>query len=856
MNSPAEPTKAATADSRLQHAICVIALFLATLGAYSNSFTGPFHFDDVSITINDPYIHSLASVTRLVQDTNRPVASLSLAANYTLSGFDTTSYHVVNFLIHIVAGLSMYGVVRRTLILPSMIGRWGKTNRWLPCAVALIWLVHPLHTESVTYITQRRESMMGMFFLLCLYCVIRGSQSRRPRIWYSAAVAACAAGMGCKEVMITAPPVILLYDRIFLSGSWAELLKRRAWLYAMFSLLALGLVFLVIAVAARSEEVTAGFSYAGCTPWEYLRTQPGVILHYLRLAFWPHPLCLDYWWPIAQSTREIVFPSIAIVSLLLASLAALWYRPPFGFLGITFFVILAPTSSIMPIADRAFEYRMYLPLAPLATIIVVGGYIAGSKLVSDRGPLSRVFRVLGAVVFLATAAGLGVLTYMRNGDYQSAICIWRDTVEKAPHNPRAFCALGGALKDRGKVDEAIANYEEALRLDPKYVDTYYLLGETLYDQGRVDEAMKYYHDALRVNPQRGVAHLNLANVLRDQGKTEEAMEHYHKAIAIQPKCYAAHNNLGNIFKEQGKMLDALVQYQRAMRIKPYDAALHNNIGNALVQQGRIGQAIVYFEKAVGFDPRSAPAHDSLAHALAETGKIDKAIMHCRKALAIREKEMGKEDPEYAESLNNLALLHQAARDYARAESLCREATRILRDALGAENPRYVTALHNQARLYRTMGEYNRAESVLREIVANAPDDVQAYYLLGVTLYARGKEHEAVRQWREALRLQPDQVSVLGHMAWVLATNPDASIRNGAEAVELAERAMQLPDGETARVLDALAAAYAEVGRFSEAVETAEQALEMLPATNRAFAAAIRKRLELYRKESVFRDSRD
>ena len=165
-------------------------------------------------------------------------------------------YHVVNLAIHILGALVLYGVVRRTLLCASLRQRYGDEARWLALAVALIWVVHPLQTESVTYLIQRTESLMGLFFLLTLYCVIRGSTSSGRRGWYAAAVVCCALGMGSKEVMVVAPLTVLLYDRAFLSGSFREALRARAALYA--GLFGCWLV-LVGLVASTSHSLTAGF---------------------------------------------------------------------------------------------------------------------------------------------------------------------------------------------------------------------------------------------------------------------------------------------------------------------------------------------------------------------------------------------------------------------------------------------------------------------------------------------------------------------------------------------------------------------------------------------------------------------
>jgi hypothetical protein len=213
-----------------------VAIIVAVAAAYSNSFSGPFIFDDLSSIQDNEAIRSLRSAEVLIPPGKANVArrlltNLSFAVNYAIGKLDVRSYHVVNLLIHLLAALALFGIVRRTLLLPALRDRFGRASTGLATAVALIWALHPLQTESVTYIVQRAESLMGLCYLLTLYAVIRGATSERPRPWYAAAVVVCALGMGAKEVMATAPIVVLLYDHAFLSGSFRETFHRRGALY-------------------------------------------------------------------------------------------------------------------------------------------------------------------------------------------------------------------------------------------------------------------------------------------------------------------------------------------------------------------------------------------------------------------------------------------------------------------------------------------------------------------------------------------------------------------------------------------------------------------------------------------------
>ncbi len=354
-------------------------LLLAAVVVYSDSFHGPFIFDDRpaidQVSAKEPWA---ASVWHTLIGP-RPVIRATLALNYFIGGYDETGYHVGNLCIHILAALALFGVIRRTLTLPSLGGRFGeKAAASLAFAAALLWVVHPLQTQAVTYIIQRMESLMGLFYLLTLYCFIRSASSPNPRAWHAAAVAACALGMGCKEVMVSAPLIVLLYDRCFVAGSFREALRRR-WRFYL-ALAATWLILLRSVIeGVGPHAISAGFQLKEVTPFQYARSEPGVILHYLALAFWPARLCLDYAWPVANGIAQIAPGAIVIGALLAATIWALVRKPKWGFIGAWFFLILAPTSSIMPIKDLAFEHRMYLPLAAVVLAVILAAYLGWER---------------------------------------------------------------------------------------------------------------------------------------------------------------------------------------------------------------------------------------------------------------------------------------------------------------------------------------------------------------------------------------------------------------------------------------------------------------------------------------------
>jgi len=614
----------------------IVPFFLvgASLYAYHNSFNGVFVLDDFPSIVNNPRIRRLWPPWDLiVQAQVRPLWQLSLAANYAISKFNVWGYHAFNLAVHILAGLVLFGIVRRTLESEPLRARYGRPAYWLATAVAVIWMVHPLQTGSVTYVCQRAESLMGLFLLLTLYCGIRGYESPHRQKWHVAAITASALGMATKEVMVVAPILVLLYDRVFLFKSFKEAVRQRRLLYVG---LAVTWAVLGVELARLSlgPSVENGGDIERVTPWEYLRTQPGVIVHYLRLSLWPHPLVLDYQWPAARTTVSVVPWAAVVLALLAGMVLAFRRRPWLSFLGVWFFLILGPTSSILPIADLAFEHRMYLPLAAVVTLVVIAGYEVLGSLSSRLAAPDSVRSWLAGGLVVTAVILLGFVTVQRNDDYRSAFVIWNDTVAKRPNNPRAHNNLGNVLLSEGKLGDAIARYSEALRLSPGYPLAHYNVGNALVGQGKLEDAIAHYSEALRLSPNFVAAHNNLGLALAAQGKLEDAIAHYSEALRLSPNFAEAHNNLGFALAGQGKLEDAIAHYSEALRLSPQLVEAHYNLGNALANQGKLEEAIAHFSAALRTDPNYARAHRNLAIALVRQGRLKEGIAHFSEALRI------------------------------------------------------------------------------------------------------------------------------------------------------------------------------------------------------------------------------
>jgi tetratricopeptide (TPR) repeat protein len=550
-------------------------IVFAALMTYHNSFSTPFLFDDRESIAGNMTIRHLWPVWPVLsppQNTTvsgRPLINLSLAINYACSGMAVGSYHVVNLAVHIFAGLTLFGIVRRTMLQPALRERYGAAALPLALAIALLWLVHPLQTESVTYVVQRAESLMGLFYLLTLYCFIRATDPGGSGLWYGLAVAACLLGMTSKEVMVSSPLIVLLYDRTFVAGSFRAAWRRR-WRFYL-CLMATWFLLADLVMGTGGRNGTAGFDTT-VSWWLYALTQFRAIVHYLQLALWPYPLVFDYGDAVlAKSAAEIAPCFFIILLLATATIISVWRWPAIGFLGCSFFAILAPSSSVVPVTTELMaEHRLYLPLAVVATLAVMAIY----RLVGRRS----------VMIFLALAVVLGFLASRRNEDYRNEMSILADTVAKCPNNARAHYNYAVCLSEKGLVDEAIAQFRDALEIQPDEAKTLNNLGTVLLLKGQADEAIDCLQRALAIHPDFAEAWYNLGNAFFQKGQVNEAIACYQKNLEIRPDFAPARNNLGTILFHKGEIDGAIAQFQEALTVQPDFALARTNLEKALVQK--------------------------------------------------------------------------------------------------------------------------------------------------------------------------------------------------------------------------------------------------------------------------------
>ena len=607
-------------------------IIAAILLVYANSLSAPFIFDDDVSIVSNPAIRSLTTAPSQPPDTplaGRPVVGLTFALNFALSDLDPFAYHLTNIVIHIACALLLFGLVRRTLALPVFQPRFGTAIDDLALAVALLWAVHPLTTDAVTYITQRTESLMGVFYLGTLYASLRAFSSQRPGVWHALAVVSCLLGMGTKESMVTAPVVVLLFDRVFLYRSLREAFAARWRLYAG---LALTWVFLAQQVIATPRSGSAGFG-TEVSVWTYLLNQAVVITRYLRLVVWPADLVINYGPPAAYQLSD-VFPHLLLISiLLLLTLASFRWSPAAAFLGAVFFIALAPSSSFVPIAtEAAAERRMYVPLMAIATGLVAGLYI---------WTRAHITRTSAATLVAVAVAALGAATIHRNWEHQSWLVLSERTLERWPSDV-AHAAVGGELTRLRRDEEALPFLRTGARSDAR---ARYNLGVALYNLKRYDEAIRELDVLVATYPLREEVPWSrrlMGHAYARLSRWPDAIAQLRMTLAMTPADAEArrllvdsYNGYGIELAERQNFPAAITAFRDALALDDSNATARYNLATALFDAGQMQESLTHAQRALVQNPDNADAYHLVGKLMALSGRTDEALANLETAARLR-----------------------------------------------------------------------------------------------------------------------------------------------------------------------------------------------------------------------------
>jgi len=594
--------KTSESKIRVGTGLGVLILVAASMVVYWQATTGEFIFDDhVAIVDNESIRQIWPAIPQLnTPFSARPIVNFSFAINYHFSELRPFAYRVTNIVLHVAVALLLRFVVNRTLRQPCFGDRFTVVSNSLAFASALLWLLHPVNSETVVYVTQRTELMMGLFYLATLACCIKfwDSNTKRSRsaMWLLASLF-CTCGILCKETMATAPLVVLLYQWVFVGSTVREILRDSWTLYV-------GLLFcwVVIAAVYAMGYVTPGGGFGNSIPaHDWWLTQSQVVMLYLKLTVWPWPLLIHYEYPISSSLRDVWQSVLAVTAMIAATAWLLLRRSSLGFVMACFFIVLSPTL-LIPLPDETVaERRMYVPLLAIVPLLVVTIFATATQCLKRARCSSRNdgFSLgLTALVVLFLAVGMGTLGRHRMLAYRTNLTLWFDTYENSPNDSMATQNVGSYLAEQGRLAEAEPYLRKAIELKSSFqYRAHFNLAKLFEVTNREEDAVEQYRISVRLKPDYDESRYNLARLLSVQGNLDQAIEQYEMACLVNPKFAASHASLGSLYSRRKQWLEAMKHFEVAQRLSP-DVATCLELVGVYVQVGLFDEAIAMAEQGL------------------------------------------------------------------------------------------------------------------------------------------------------------------------------------------------------------------------------------------------------------------
>lgn len=635
------------------------------ISIYSNTFHASFHFDDDDSIVNNLTIRDPGNL-KFIWDHHKTrfLTYLSFALNYHYNGLNVTGYHVVNLTVHIATSVLVFFLFLLILKTPALkTNNFGNYNQIVALFVSLIFLVHPLQTQGVTYIVQRAASLCTFFYIAAIYFYLR-ARLRNNVYYHAVALVMTICAMLSKPLAFTLPLMCVLCEFTFFENSKKEFKKR--CLYLLPYLLTLIIVPFLVSnspfevktfngikdITRQTSEITRG---------EYLLTQFNVIATYIRLLFLPLRQSVDYYYPIAKSLIEVR------TSLSLFFIILIFYWTAINFkakrllaFGICwFFISLSVESGLYPLRDVIFEHRLYLPLLGFAIYLPV--------------VLLALFKnkktcTLCLSLIIAT---FSVLTYMRNTAWQNEFTLWQDVVNKFPQNARGYLMLGIEYARDKDFEKAISYHEKAIALDPSFANIYYSLGKVYHQKGDGKKALEYFKKTAELYPEFTDTYFNMALVYEDMGDISKAQEYYEKVLKVDPDNSSATNNLGILYANRDDASKATEYYFKALALNPNNTAAMNNLAGIYDKKGDYNQAIRYYQRAMAIDPYNANAYLNIAATYDHMGNVAKATDYYEKAT-----KLSRGNPQ---ANNNLAVMYLKLGQFNKAIEYAKKAVRLKND---------------------------------------------------------------------------------------------------------------------------------------------------------------------------------
>jgi tetratricopeptide (TPR) repeat protein len=559
-----------------------------------------------------------------------PLTWISHMLDCDLYGLEAGGHHATNVLLHTLNGLLLFGLFSRL-----------TGARWRSALVAGLFALHPLQVEAVAWISDRKELLSAFLALLSIGAY--AAYARRGAVWaYATALALLALALMAKPMQVTLPFVFLLLDYWPLRRRLSArlLVEKLPFLLCVAAVAWVTLALQASAGALKTTDLVPVPGRIANAVWSYAR--------YLGMALWPRNLTMYYPHPYIPATGGTPLEAwqIAGAAVVLAGVSAWvvrvrrWRWATLGWLW--YLGTLFPVIGIVQVGRQALADRyMYWPSIGLFVIAAWGGAELVQRLRRHTGRIEAVAAV-GIAALLVALAGTA---RSQAAHWRDSMSLFRHALEVVPRNPTIRYYVAEALREEGRVDEAIAHYRRALAVTPTSVQLHLGLGHALRDRGELAEAIRQYRLALDTRPDSWLAHHNLAAVYRMQGNLAEAIAHYRLSLRTRPNATVSYN-LANALRARGSLDEAIAAYEEALELAPDDPRVHNNLGSALYARGDFEAAARHYRRALALQPDHFRAQGNLGIALQALGRLDEAIEAYRAALAI--------EPDYAAAHRNLA----------------------------------------------------------------------------------------------------------------------------------------------------------------------------------------------------------
>lgn len=779
---------------------------------YSNVIDAPFVFDDMPNIKNNLHIRMSRITLDELADAGfrsvafrRPVANISFALNYVLHGLDTTGYHVVNIVVHLLAGMFLFLLIRDTVTISR------KTQHspfvtdtidpsWLAFAVALVWLVHPLQTQSVTYIVQRMNSMAAMFYMMSMWLYVQARLSGTGLKWYlyAGCILSGLLAVGTKEIAVTLPVFIFIYEWYFFQDLHRSWVKKGILPIAALSA-ALVLLSVLFLGFDPIQKIMGSYVFREFTPVQRLLTELRAVMLYIGLIFLPAPwrLNLDYDFPLSYSLFNPVTTAASLVFLAgILVLAVIFARKErlISFCILWFLGNLVIESSVIGL-ELVYEHRTYLP----SMFFVLLVFLLAARFIT------RTWMRVGIVCVIVAVFSLW--TFQRNGVWADEGSFLQDIVMKSPADARAHYNLGKYLYEQRDYDAALEEFTTALDLARDHREMIYVgIGNAYARKGMYREAVGYYTSALKTTTysmEYNQARIDLGFALEKMGRVSEAMASYREAIERNPNADAAYSNLGRIMARSGMVEEGKRYISKALQINPHSVDANCSMAKILIREGRFQEAVESCNRALAIKPDYAYGHFYLASAWAELGGEHKAMRHYRRALELA--------PDFLDAHKNLGALYLKRGELEKARGEFEQVLRIKPDDPGTRQM-----------LTAAVGHMERIESSRARVekeIERDPSNPTLHYQLGDLYRMKGRFDDALASYHKALSLLPRFPQALQQIAVIHVLKGD----NETAASYLRKIVEIRPDDPNSYYN--LACIYAKMNRVDESVQWLSLAIE-------------------------------